>query len=70
MPLEALLGMYSSVGLGEMSGLNLVGETSGIFPNRHVVGQSLKLRPCSVMAFVCYAMQLAHAYATLANKGM
>jgi cell division protein FtsI (penicillin-binding protein 3) len=34
MPLEALLGMYSSVGFGQTSGLNLVGETTGIFPNR------------------------------------
>ncbi|PMG75122.1 penicillin-binding transpeptidase domain-containing protein [Vibrio lentus] len=70
MPLEALLGMYSSVGLGEMSGLNLVGETSGIFPNRRrwskfeiatlAFGYGLSVTP----------MQLAHAYATLANKGM
>ncbi|CAK3064615.1 peptidoglycan DD-transpeptidase FtsI [Vibrio crassostreae] len=70
MPLEALLGMYSSVGLGEMSGLNLVGETAGIFPNRRrwskfeiatlAFGYGLAVTP----------MQLAHAYATLANKGM
>ncbi|MFA0403956.1 penicillin-binding transpeptidase domain-containing protein [Vibrio sp. 10N.222.52.C12] len=70
MPLEALLGMYSSVGLGEMSGLNLVGETSGIFPNRRrwskfeiatlAFGYGLSVTP----------MQLAHAYATLANKGL
>ncbi|UOE80713.1 peptidoglycan glycosyltransferase FtsI [Vibrio splendidus] len=70
MPLEALLGMYSSVGLGEMSGLNLVGETSGIFPNRRrwskfeiatlAFGYGLSVTP----------MQLVHAYATLANKGL
>ena len=70
MPLDALLGMYSSVGLGEMSGLNLIGETSGIFPNRRrwskfeiatlAFGYGLSVTP----------MQLAHAYATLANKGM
>ncbi|MEQ6345889.1 penicillin-binding transpeptidase domain-containing protein [Vibrio cyclitrophicus] len=70
MPLEALLGMYSSVGLGKMSGLNLVGETSGIFPNRRrwskfeiatlAFGYGLSVTP----------MQLAHAYATLANKGL
>ncbi|WP_439148092.1 penicillin-binding transpeptidase domain-containing protein [Vibrio sp.] len=70
MPLEALLGMYSSVGLGEMSGLNLVGETSGIFPNRRrwskfeiatlAFGYGLAITP----------LQLAHAYATLANKGV
>ena len=70
MPLEALLGMYSSVGLGEMSGLNLVGETSGIFPNRRrwskfeiatlAFGYGLAITP----------LQLAHAYATVANKGV
>ncbi|MGF1722178.1 peptidoglycan glycosyltransferase FtsI [Vibrio kyushuensis] len=69
MPLEALLGMYSSVGFGETSGLNLVGETAGIFPNRrrwskHEIatlsfGYGLTITP----------LQLAHAYATLGNYG-
>ncbi|MDN3609164.1 penicillin-binding transpeptidase domain-containing protein [Vibrio ostreicida] len=69
MPLEALLGMYSSVGFGEISGLNLVGETSGIFPNRRrwskfeiatlAFGYGLSITP----------LQLAHAYATLGNYG-
>lgn len=69
MPLEALLGMYTSVGLGEMSGLNLVGETLGIFPNRRrwspfeiatlAFGYGLSITP----------IQLAHAYATLGNLG-
>ncbi len=70
MPLEAMLGMYSSVGLGEMSGLNLVGETSGIFPSRSrwsqfeiatlAFGYGLSITP----------IQLAHAYATLGNLGV
>lgn len=69
MPLEALLGMYNSVGLGEVSGLNLVGETTGIFPNRRrwskfeiatlAFGYGLSITP----------IQLAHAYATLGNYG-
>jgi cell division protein FtsI (penicillin-binding protein 3) len=69
MPVDAILGMYSSVGLGEMSGLNLVGETSGIFPNRRrwsnfeiatlAFGYGLSITP----------LQLAHAYATLGNLG-
>lgn len=33
MLLEVLLGMYSLVGLGEMFGLDLVGEMIGIFLN-------------------------------------
>lgn len=70
MPLEALLGMYSSVGFGEVSGLNLVGETTGIFPSRRrwskfeiatlSFGYGLSVSP----------IQLAHAYATLGNYGM
>ncbi|UAB70830.1 peptidoglycan glycosyltransferase FtsI [Vibrio sp. SCSIO 43132] len=70
MPLEALLGMYSSVGFGEVSGLNLVGETTGIFPSRRrwskfeiatlSFGYGLSVSP----------IQLAHAYATLGNYGL
>ncbi|NOH71434.1 peptidoglycan glycosyltransferase FtsI [Vibrio pectenicida] len=69
MPLESLLEMYSSVGFGELSGLNLVGETQGIFPNRRrwskfeiatlAFGYGLTITP----------LQLAHAYATLGNFG-
>lgn len=69
MPLEALLGMYSSVGFGEVSGLNLIGEAQGIFPNRRrwskfeiatlSFGYGLTITP----------LQLAHAYATLGNLG-
>ncbi|HFQ4922012.1 TPA: penicillin-binding transpeptidase domain-containing protein [Vibrio vulnificus] len=70
MPVEAILGMYNSVGLGEPSGLNLVGEVIGIFPTRSrwspieratlSFGYGLSITP----------IQLAHAYATLGNEGM
>jgi cell division protein FtsI (penicillin-binding protein 3) len=70
MPIDAILGLYTSVGLGEMSGLNLIGETSGIFPNRRrwskfeiatlAFGYGLSITP----------IQLAHAYATLGNYGL
>ncbi|MGC9421700.1 penicillin-binding transpeptidase domain-containing protein [Vibrio sp.] len=70
MPLEDLLAMYSAVGLGEVSGLNLVGESSGIFPNRRrwspfeiatlAFGYGISITP----------IQLAHAYATLGNLGV
>ncbi|MCA0935360.1 peptidoglycan glycosyltransferase FtsI [Vibrio alginolyticus] len=69
MPVEALLGLYSSVGFGELSGLNLIGEVTGIFPTRsrwspieHATisfGYGLSITP----------IQLAHAYATLGNLG-
>ncbi|WP_428772937.1 penicillin-binding transpeptidase domain-containing protein [Vibrio sp.] len=70
MPLDALLGMYSSVGFGEISGLNLIGETTGIFPNRRrwskfeiatlAFGYGMSVTP----------LQLVHAYATLGNHGL
>ncbi len=70
MPLEDMLDMYRAVGLGEPSGLNLVGETAGIFPNRSrwspfeiatlSFGYGLSITP----------IQLAHAYATLGNLGV
>ncbi|EPE37728.1 peptidoglycan synthase [Candidatus Photodesmus katoptron] len=68
-PLEVLLNIYSSVGFGEVSGLNLSGETAGIFhKNLHrtqfeiatlAFGYGLSITP----------LQLAHAYATLGNYG-
>ena len=70
MPVEVILGMYNSVGLGDPSGLNLVGEVTGIFPTRSrwspieratlSFGYGLSITP----------IQLAHAYATLGNEGM
>lgn len=70
MPLESLLGMYSTVGFGDVSGLNLVGETTGIFPDRPrwspfeiatlAFGYGISVTP----------LQLAHAYATLGNYGL
>lgn len=65
MPLDALLGTYSSIGFGSTSGINLVGETPGLFPNRRrwsdfeiatlAFGYGMAITP----------LQLAHAYATL-----
>ncbi|PJC84927.1 peptidoglycan glycosyltransferase FtsI [Vibrio sp. HA2012] len=70
MPLEALLGMYNSVGLGSLSGVNLLGETMGLFPDRRrwspfeiatlAFGYGISVTP----------IQLAHAYATLGSYGL
>ncbi len=69
MPLEALLGMYSSVGFGEVSGLNLVGETTGIFPSRRRWSK-FEIATLSFGYGVSVSpIQLAHAYATLGNNG-
>ncbi|PWI34663.1 peptidoglycan glycosyltransferase FtsI [Vibrio albus] len=70
MPLQALLGMYSSVGFGSTSGINLLGETIGLFPDRRrwspfeiatlAFGYGISVTP----------VQLAHAYATLGSYGL
>lgn len=70
MPLEALLGMYSSVGFGETSGLNLVGETSGIFPNRRRWSKFEIATLSFGYGLAVSPIQLAHAYATLGNYGV
>jgi cell division protein FtsI (penicillin-binding protein 3) len=69
MPLQALLGMYSSVGFGDTSGISLLGETVGLFPDRRrwssfeiatlAFGYGISVTP----------VQLAHAYATLGSYG-
>ncbi len=69
MPLEALLGMYSAVGLGEMSGLDLLGETIGIFPNRRRWSQFEIATLSFGYGLAITPIQLAHAYATLGNHG-
>ncbi|KAB2824354.1 penicillin-binding transpeptidase domain-containing protein [Aliivibrio finisterrensis] len=69
MPLQELLAEYAAVGLADPSGLNLIGEATGIFPDRRrwsdfeiatlAFGYGLSVTP----------IQLAHAYATLGAYG-
>jgi cell division protein FtsI (penicillin-binding protein 3) len=69
MPLQELLAEYSAVGLADPSGLSLIGEATGIFPDRRrwsdfeiatlAFGYGLSVTP----------IQLAHAYATLGAYG-
>ncbi|WP_375751382.1 penicillin-binding transpeptidase domain-containing protein [Vibrio sp. HN007] len=70
MPLEALLGMYSSVGFGSTSGINLIGETEGIFPNRRRWSQFEIATLAFGYGLSVTPVQLAHAYATLGSYGM
>jgi cell division protein FtsI (penicillin-binding protein 3) len=69
MPVEAILGMYNSVGLGEVSGLNLIGETAGIFPNRRRWSKFEMATLAFGYGLAITPIQLAHAYATLGNWG-
>lgn len=69
MPLQDMLSMYNAVGLGEVSGLNLVGETTGIFPNRRRWSQFEIATLAFGYGLAITPIQLAHAYATLGNLG-
>lgn len=69
MPVEALLGLYSSVGLGELSGLNLVGEVTGIFPTRSRWSPIERATISFGYGLSFTPIQLAHAYSTLGNLG-
>ncbi|CZF78283.1 penicillin-binding transpeptidase domain-containing protein [Grimontia marina] len=70
MPVEALLGLYSSFGIGDATGVNLVGESYGLYPNRRrwsdferatlSFGYGLSITPA----------QLARAYAVLGAEGV
>ncbi|USD64870.1 penicillin-binding transpeptidase domain-containing protein [Vibrio sp. SCSIO 43136] len=70
MPLQALLGMYSSVGFGQDSGLDLVGETIGIFPDRRRWSQFEIATLSFGYGLAVSPIQLAHAYATLGSEGI
>ncbi|PSV53069.1 penicillin-binding transpeptidase domain-containing protein [Photobacterium sp. GB-1] len=70
MPVDYILDTYRKVGFDEPSGINLIGETTGHFPNRYrwsdieratlAYGYGLSLTP----------IQLLHAYTTLGAYGI
>ncbi len=70
MPLDALLGMYSSVGFGSMSGIDLVGETAGLFPDRRRWSKFEIATLSFGYAIAVTPIQLANAYATLGSHGI
>ncbi|WP_413285840.1 penicillin-binding transpeptidase domain-containing protein [Vibrio sp. MA40-2] len=70
MPLNALLGMYSSVGFGSLSGIDLVGETQGLFPDRRRWSKFEIATLAFGYGIAVTPIQLAHAYATLGSHGL
>ncbi len=69
MPVQTLLNMYASVGLGELSGLNLVGENAGLFPTRTRWSDFERATIAFGYGLAVTPLQLAHAYATLGDYG-
>lgn len=70
MPLNALLGMYSSVGFGSVSGIDLIGESSGLFPDRRRWSDFEIATLAFGYGIAVTPIQLAHAYATLGSHGI
>ncbi|UJF19604.1 peptidoglycan glycosyltransferase FtsI [Vibrio sp. SS-MA-C1-2] len=70
MPVNDLLGMYSSVGLSDYSGVNLIGETLGAFPIRNRWSDFERATLSFGYGLSVTPVQLARAYATLGAKGI
>lgn len=70
MNVKEILAMYSGVGFGNVSGLRLPGEVTGIFPDRRRWSPFEQATLAFGYGISVTPLQLAHAYATLANMGV
>ncbi len=70
MDVKEILGMYSAVGFGEISGMRLPGEVTGIFPDRRRWSPFEEATLAFGYGISVTPLQLAHAYATLGNMGI
>lgn len=69
MPVEALLGLYSSFGIGDATGVNLVGESFGLFPSRRRWSDFERATLSFGYGLSITPSQLARAYAVLGAEG-
>lgn len=70
MDVRDILGMYSGVGFGNISGIQLPGEVTGIFPDRRRWSPFEEATLAFGYGISVTPLQLAHAYATLGNMGV
>ncbi|MBT1446511.1 peptidoglycan glycosyltransferase FtsI [Shewanella sp. JM162201] len=70
MPVEQLLGMYYSVGLGNYSGIGLPGESAGVIQEKHRWSDFERSTLAFGYGLTSTTLQLARMYATLGNGGM
>lgn len=70
MPVDAVLGMYSGVGLGDASGINLIGEAQGFFPDRRRWSDFERATLSFGYGISTTPIQLLRAYATLGGMGV
>lgn len=70
MPHQHVLGLYNNMGLGEDTGMGLSGESSGIFSYRQRWSDFERATFSYGYGLSVTAVQLARAYATMANGGI
>ncbi|MGL5290653.1 MAG: penicillin-binding transpeptidase domain-containing protein, partial [Vibrionaceae bacterium] len=70
MPVDALLGIYNSFGIGDASGVNLVGESLGLFPNNRRWSKFERATLSFGYGLSITPVQLARVYATLGSLGI
>lgn len=70
MPVESLLGLYSSVGLGDLTGINLIGESVGFYPDRTRWSDFERATLSFGYGLSITPVQLARAYSVLGSLGL
>ncbi|PCS23365.1 penicillin-binding transpeptidase domain-containing protein [Candidatus Enterovibrio escicola] len=70
MPVETLLGLYSIFGIGDVTGVNLVGESLGLYPYRRSWSDFERATLSFGYGFSITPTQLVRAYAVLGSEGV
>ncbi|MFQ6372791.1 peptidoglycan D,D-transpeptidase FtsI family protein [Shewanella sp. YIC-542] len=70
MPIQQLLGTYQSLGLGNYTGVNLTGETTGLIPDRRRWSDFERATLAFGYGLTVTPLQLARMYATLGSGGI
>ncbi|WP_348666526.1 peptidoglycan glycosyltransferase FtsI [Arsenophonus symbiont of Ornithomya chloropus] len=71
MPIKELINVYSRFGLGKPTNLGLIGENSGIFPDKKIRWSELERATFSFgYGLMVTPLQLARVYATIGSFGI
>ncbi|MCL1076436.1 penicillin-binding transpeptidase domain-containing protein [Shewanella dokdonensis] len=70
LPIQQLLGTYQSLGLGNYTGVNLTGESTGLIPERHRWSDFERATLAFGYGLTVTPLQLARMYATLGSGGI
>lgn len=70
MPVEELLGLYSSFGIGDVTGINLIGESIGLYPYRTRWSDFERATLSFGYGLSITPVQLVRAYAVLGSMGL